>query len=180
MKTFFFTMTLLVTQMASAQVLTHWNEVQRTYHMGINGNYRCTPLRCQEGTPAMKTVNCSNLNDMTFSLSRPYKSDNTNGYIWISYNADGPTTADWMNSRDFIIEGIFDIRGFKNTGIFKDPQFGSKRTFDVKSMSVEMLPPDGQYAKAIVDMGGSSPVQVDLKCCAPGYECRQDALADGQ
>ncbi len=153
----------------------HWSEVMHMNKvLGFAGNYQCAPTKCTEADPALSTVNCKNLSELTFAYNRPDQNGSTSGYVWLGYDPAGPTADDWALSQDFTIDGIFSEKGFQNTGIFKDPAMGSSKYVNVKSFSIDMLPPEGKHAQAIIDFGGRSPIRIDLQCCTPGIECGQD------
>jgi hypothetical protein len=167
MKTLILAITLLSTVSAQAADFGHWaGQVKNA----MEGNYECYPTQCVDSDPLLPSVNCQNLNDITFAFSR-FKEGATTGYLWLTYAPDGPTADDAALSRDFTIDGNFNLGGFTSTGVFKDPTMGSSHTVAVKSMRIEMHPPVGATARAVIDFGGRSPTRIDLKCCTPGSEC---------
>jgi hypothetical protein len=152
---------------AKAEVPGYWKSA---LFYGMQGNYKCVPTSCVESNPVHPSVNCKNLREIVFAYGR-FTEGKTTGYLWMSYDPDGPTVEDWEFRREYTIDGNFDASGFTSTGIFKTPEMGSNGRVALKSMKIEMLMPEGAKAHASIDLGGNSPVQMELNCCTPDEEC---------
>jgi hypothetical protein len=149
-----------------------WNGIFRGSEFGWRSgwNFQCRPVDCVDSSPKLNTVNCTNLTDLMFA-GGSFDHGAAPGYVWFAYNPDGPTLDDWALKRDFTIDGKFFETGFKGEGPFRSTRMGSSGRVAMRSMSIEMLPPEGASARVSIDFGGETPLRASLTCCTPGMEC---------